>query len=166
MAVRLFIVSCARPLHAANRFPLYNGIGRTNRSQLANSKGGVKVSDYVQRFMENQGPLGPHPKHYTGGWIEVICGSMFSGKTEELIRRVRRAQIARQRVQVFKPVIDVRYAAGRVTSHSGQDYDARPCASSDEIARCIYGDTTDVAVDEAQFFDEGLIEVVEKLASH
>lgn len=103
-------------------------------------------------------------KHHRGR-IEVICGSMFSGKTEELIRRVRRAQIARQFVQVFKPVIDVRYAASRVTSHSGQDYDARPCADSNEIARCINGETTVVAVDEAQFFDDGLIEVVEQLAS-
>jgi thymidine kinase len=100
------------------------------------------------------------------GRIEIICGSMFSGKTEELIRRVRRAQIARQQVQVFKPVIDTRYTAGRVTSHSGQDYDARPCANSDEIARCVAAETTVVAVDEAQFFDQGLIAVVEKLASH
>src|SRR6266496_1724353 len=68
-----------------------------------NEKGGTRVGDYVQRFMQDQGPLGPHPKHYAGGWIEVICGSMFSGKTEELIRRVKRAQIARQNVQVFKP---------------------------------------------------------------
>ena len=77
------------------------------------------MPDYVQRFMENQGPLGPHPKHYAGGWIEVICGSMFSGKTEELIRRVKRAQIAHQKVQVFKPSIDVRYSTGQVASHNG-----------------------------------------------
>ncbi len=104
-------------------------------------------------------------KHHRGR-IEVICGSMFSGKTEELIRRVRRAQIARQQVQVFKPVIDIRYSASRVTSHNGQDYDARPCANSAEIARCIVPATTVVAIDEAQFFDDGLIEVVEKLAAH
>ena len=84
------------------------------------------VGDYVQRFMENQGPLGPHPKHYAGGWIEVICGSMFSGKTEELIRRVKRAQIARQKVQVFKPAIDARYAAGQVASHNGVLHAALP----------------------------------------
>ena len=63
--------------------------------------------------MQDQGPLGPHPKYYAGGWIEVICGSMFSGKTEELIRRIKRAQIARQKVQVFKPQIDTRYSAAR-----------------------------------------------------
>ena len=104
-------------------------------------------------------------KHHRGR-IEVICGSMFSGKTEELIRRVRRAQIARQQVQVVKPVIDIRYAIGRVMSHSGQDYDAHPCANSAEVAQCIGRETTVVAVDEAQFFDNGLIEVVEKLAAN
>jgi thymidine kinase len=103
-------------------------------------------------------------KHHRGR-IEVICGSMFSGKTEELIRRVRRAQIARQQVQVFKPVIDTRYAVGRVTSHNGQDYDARPCADSADVARCVGRETTVVAIDEAQFFDSGLIEIVEKLAA-
>lgn len=103
-------------------------------------------------------------KHHRGR-VEVICGSMFSGKTEELIRRVRRAQIAQQKVQVFKPVIDNRYATERVTSHSGQDYDARPCNTSDEIAGCIEPTTTVVAVDEVQFFDVGVVEVVEKLAS-
>jgi thymidine kinase len=99
------------------------------------------------------------------GRVEIICGSMFSGKTEELIRRVRRAQIARQRVQVFKPTIDTRYSVERVTSHNGQDYDARPCASSAEIAQCIAPETTVVAIDEAQFFDDGLIAVVQALAA-
>lgn len=104
-------------------------------------------------------------KHHRGR-VEVICGSMFSGKTEELIRRVRRAQIARQQVQVFKPGIDTRYAVERVTSHDGQDYDARPCTSSTEVAQGIAPETTVVAIDEAQFFDHGLADVVEKLASH
>ncbi|MBX3085649.1 MAG: thymidine kinase [Anaerolineae bacterium] len=104
-------------------------------------------------------------KHH-GGRVEIICGSMFSGKTEELIRRVRRAQIAQQQVQVFKPVIDTRYATERVTSHNGQDYHARPCNTSDEIAQCIESTTTVVAIDEVQFFDIGVVEVVEKLASH
>jgi thymidine kinase len=98
------------------------------------------------------------------GRVEVICGSMFSGKTEELIRRVRRAQIAKQHAQVFKPSIDVRYALERVTSHNGQDYDARPCTDSNEIAQCIDQDTTVVAIDEAQFFDSELVELVESLA--
>jgi thymidine kinase len=99
------------------------------------------------------------------GRVEVICGSMFSGKTEELIRRVRRAQIAKQHAQVFKPSIDVRYSVERVTSHNGQDYDARPCGDSHEIAGCIAHDTTVVAIDEAQFFDSELIPLVESLAA-
>lgn len=99
------------------------------------------------------------------GRVEVICGSMFSGKTEELIRRVRRAQIAKQQAQVFKPSIDVRYSTERVTSHNGQDYDARPCTDSHEIAGCISSDTTVVAIDEAQFFDNELIPLVESLAA-
>ncbi len=102
-------------------------------------------------------------KHHRGR-VEVICGSMFSGKTEELIRRVRRAQIAKQQAQVFKPAIDTRYSAERVTSHDGQDYDARPCNDSNEIAGCIAPETTVVAIDEAQFFDNGLIPLVGSLA--
>lgn len=103
-------------------------------------------------------------KHHRGR-IEVICGSMFSGKTEELIRRVRRAQIAHQTIQVFKPEIDIRYHIERVTSHNGQDYTAQPCADSAQLRRCIAADTTVVAVDEAQFFDEGLLPLVESLAA-
>jgi len=103
-------------------------------------------------------------KHHRGR-IEVICGSMFSGKTEELIRRVRRAQIARQNVQVFKPEIDSRYHAERVTSHNGQDHMAQPCADSAHLSTCIGPDTTVVAIDEAQFFDHDLLHVVESLAA-
>src|SRR5436309_15800383 len=101
------------------------------------ARGDVTVGDYVQRFMQDQGPLGPHPKHYAGGWIEVICGSMFSGKTEELIRRVRRAQIAHQKVQVFKPIIDVRYVAGQVASHNGALHSALPVDNSTDIKSLI-----------------------------
>ncbi len=122
------------------------------------------MGDYVQRFMENQGPLGPHPKHYTGGWIELICGSMFSGKTEEVIRRVKRAQIARQKVQVFKPRIDTRYSAGQVASHSGALYSATPVARSSDIEPLIEPDTTVVAIDEAQFFDEDVVDLCRRLA--
>ncbi len=103
-------------------------------------------------------------KHYRGR-LEVICGSMFSGKTEELIRRVRRAQIAKQTIQVFKPVIDTRYPGQKVTSHDGQGFDAVPCNNSGEISARIAAVTTVVAIDEAQFFDDGLIELVAKLAS-
>ncbi len=102
-------------------------------------------------------------KHKTGS-IEVVCGSMFSGKTDELIRRLRRAVIARQKVQVFKPAIDIRYAVEKVTSHAGADFEAIPVESSAEIATKLDPDTTVVGVDEAQFFDEGIVEVVRQLA--
>lgn len=102
-------------------------------------------------------------KHKTGS-IEVVCGSMFSGKTDELIRRMRRAVIARQKVQVFKPTIDVRYAAEKVTSHAGADFEAIPVENSGEIAGKLDPDTTVVGVDEAQFFDDGIVEVVRQLA--
>jgi thymidine kinase len=100
----------------------------------------------------------------TSGSIEVICGSMFSGKTEELIRRVRRAQIARQRVQVFKPQIDIRYSAERVHSHNGMHWEATPLARSADIVDQLDPNTTVVAVDEAQFFDAGIVGVCETLA--
>lgn len=101
---------------------------------------------------------------YDGGWIEVICGSMFSGKTEELIRRVKRAQIARQKVQVFKPSIDVRYHVDRVTSHSGSQLSAAVVASAAEILPQVEPDTAVVAVDEVQFFDWAIADVCDKLA--
>jgi thymidine kinase len=103
-------------------------------------------------------------KHHAGS-IEVICGSMFSGKTDELIRRLRRATIARQKVQVFKPAIDVRYAVEKVTSHAGADYDAIPVGTSAEILTRLDSDTTVVGIDEAQFFDEGIFEVTQQLAA-
>lgn len=122
------------------------------------------MGDYVQRFMQDQGPLGPHPKHYAGGWVEVICGSMFSGKTEELIRRIKRAHIARQKVQVFKPLIDTRYSAGQVASHNGALHTAVPVSSSDEIESLVEPDTTVVAIDEAQFLDAGVVDLCRRLA--
>ena len=107
------------------------------------------------------------PKRYSpdgGGWIEVICGSMFSGKTEELIRRIKRAQIARQKVQVFKPHIDNRFSTGQVASHNGALHSAVPVVDSSEIEPLLKPDTTVVAIDEGQFFDNGLIELAQKLA--
>jgi len=101
---------------------------------------------------------------HTHGSIEVVCGSMFSGKTDELIRRMRRAVIARQKVQVFKPAIDVRYAIEKVTSHAGADFDAIPVEKAANIFEKLDADTTVVGVDEAQFFDDGIIEVTRKLA--
>ena len=102
---------------------------------------------------------------HTHGSIEVICGSMFSGKTDELIRRLVRATIARQRVQVFKPAIDVRYAVEKVTSHAGSHYDAIPVQKAAEIREKLEPDTTVVGIDEAQFFDPEVLQVAEELAS-
>lgn len=102
-------------------------------------------------------------QHKTGS-IEVITGSMFSGKTDELIRRLRRARIARQEVQVFKPQIDDRYSAEKVTSHAGTEFEATPVADPADILARIEDATTVVAVDEAQFFDPEIVSVVESLA--
>lgn len=101
---------------------------------------------------------------HTRGRIELICGSMFSGKTEELIRRLRRAVIAKQQVQVFKPAIDTRYHVEKVTSHNGLDFEARPVPCAADIAGLLDPETTVVAIDEVQFFDDGIIEVCETLA--
>ena len=100
---------------------------------------------------------------HEAGRIEVICGSMFCGKTEELIRRVRRAIIARQKVKVFKPKIDDRYGIQRIFSHTGQSVDAVAVNSSNEVLEFANGETTVVAIDEAQFFDAGIVEVVQRL---
>jgi thymidine kinase len=102
-------------------------------------------------------------KHHTG-IIEVVCGSMFSGKTDELIRRLRRATIARQQVQVFKPIIDNRYALEKVRSHAGSDFDALPIQKSVEILTNLRTETTVVGVDEAQFFDGEIVPVIQQLA--
>jgi len=99
------------------------------------------------------------------GHIEVICGSMFCGKTDEPIRRLRRATIAKQKVQVFKPAIDGRYGLQKVTSHAGSEFGATPIRSSSEIIPLLKPETTVVAVDEAQFFDDELIEVVEEMVT-
>lgn len=102
-------------------------------------------------------------KHHTG-YIEVITGSMFSGKTDELIRRLRRATIARQKVQVFKPIIDHRYGVEKVTSHAGSDYAAIPVHCANDISQKIEAGTTVVAIDEAQFFDAEIIPLTQELA--
>jgi len=103
-------------------------------------------------------------KHIHGS-IEVICGSMFSGKTDELIRRLVRATIAKQKVQVFKPAIDVRYAAEKVTSHAGANYDAMPVEKSADIRAKLDKNTTVVGIDEAQFMDAEVVEVARELAA-
>lgn len=103
-------------------------------------------------------------KHYSG-CLEVVCGSMFSGKTEELIRRVRRAIIAKQNVQVFKPSLDDRYGIEQVTSHNGQNIQAESVDQATNIIDLINDETTVVAIDEVQFFDEKIVNVVETLAN-
>lgn len=90
---------------------------------------------------------------------------MFSGKTDELIRRLRRATIARQKVQVFKPAIDIRYAEQKVTSHAGNDYDAIPIRCSADILHLLDSQATVIAIDEAQFFDQEISSVVQTLAN-
>jgi len=102
-------------------------------------------------------------KHHTGS-IEVITGSMLCGKTDELIRRLRRATIARQKIQVFKPIIDNRYHVEKVTSHAGSQFDALPIQNAADILTHLDKDTTVVGVDEAQFFDMEIITIVQKLA--
>ncbi|MDY6876896.1 MAG: thymidine kinase [Chloroflexota bacterium] len=101
----------------------------------------------------------------SSGWIEVVCGGMFSGKTEELIRRVRRAQIARQKVQVFKHSLDARYARREVASHNGVQAEAVPVENTLQLRSLIEPDTTVVALDEAQFFDDDVVALCEELAS-
>lgn len=98
------------------------------------------------------------------GWIEVICGSMFSGKSEELIRRLTRAKIARRRVQVFKPRLDDRYSDVEVVSHGGLRLVAVPVATSAEVLERTEDRTEVVGIDEAQFFDAGIVGVAERLA--
>ena len=104
-------------------------------------------------------------KHSTGrkGWIEVVCGSMFSGKTEELIRRLKRAQFAKQKVEIFKPQIDTRYHEEKVVSHQGNEIHSTPVPSSSNIL-LLASDVDVVGIDEAQFFDMELVNVVNQLA--
>lgn len=99
-----------------------------------------------------------------GGWIEIICGSMFSGKSEELIRRVRRAQFAKQKIAVFKPKMDDRYSEEAVVSHNGTTVIAHPVPSSTHIKNFDTSNYDIIAIDEAQFFDDGIVETVMMLA--
>ena len=97
------------------------------------------------------------------GHIEVICGSMFSGKTEELIRRVRRAEIARQRVKVFKPKIDNRYSEFDIVSHNEQSYPSETVSDAEEILEKSF-DVEVIGIDEGQFFNNNLVEICQRLA--
>jgi thymidine kinase len=100
-----------------------------------------------------------------GGWIEVICGSMFSGKTEELIRRLRRAEFAQLNVEIFKPRMEVRYSEEEVVSHDETSIPSTPVDSAQNIL-LLAGDVDVIGIDEAQFFDEGLVEVCNTLANN
>ncbi len=104
-------------------------------------------------------------RHTQGhGHIEVICGSMFSGKTEELLRRVRRAQFAKQKIQVFKPIIDDRYSADHVQSHDASKVLAKPVHKAGQILELLEPNTRVVGIDEAQFFDAEIVEIAQDLA--
>ena len=105
-----------------------------------------------------------HVQRSNLGWIEVICGSMFSGKSEELIRRLRRAQIARQRVQIFKPKVDNRFSEDHIVSHSDMKIKSQLVAEAREILDLFDGRTQVIGIDEGQFFDMDLVYVCNKLA--
>ncbi|MCI1779078.1 MAG: thymidine kinase [Bacteroidales bacterium] len=97
------------------------------------------------------------------GWVEVICGSMFSGKTEELIRRLKRAEFANQAIEIFKPAVDIRYSKENVTSHDSRAMESTPVDSADSIL-LLAGDADVVGIDEAQFFDHNIVDVCQHLA--
>lgn len=102
--------------------------------------------------------------NHNDGRVEVIAGSMFSGKTDELIRRLRRAKIARQKLQVFKPSLDTRYGEGKLASHAGAEFEATPIEHAGQAIDLLDEATTVVAIDEAQFFDDDILEIVQTLA--
>src|SRR5437762_12922686 len=104
-----------------------------------------------------------NPSAHAG--LEVVVGSMFSGKSEELIRRMKRAVIARRTVQVFKPVIDDRFGSELVRSHDGDSFVARPVRTSAQIVPLLSAETSVVGVDEVQFFDPGIVAVVRELVA-
>jgi thymidine kinase len=114
-------------------------------------------SDFYTMFIE------PHVKGERKGWIEVVCGSMFSGKTEELIRRLKRAKIANQRVEIFKPKLDTRYNEGKIVSHDENAITSTPIEKSRTMLQLAV-EVDVVGIDEAQFFDEELPEICEELA--
>lgn len=114
----------------------------------------------IKMFLENR--IGNTKR---SGWIEVVCGSMFSGKTEELIRRLKRAKFAKQKVEIFKPQVDVRYSEEEVVSHDSNAILSTPVETAANIL-LLTGDVDVVGIDEAQFFDNGLIEVCNTLANN
>jgi len=105
------------------------------------------------------------PTIWNTGWVEVICGSMFSGKTEELIRRIKRAEIAKIKLQIFKPLLDTRYSVDHVTSHSSLSATARAIQNPEDILGFLEDNTRIVAIDEAQFFPNSVVEISHRLAN-
>src|SRR5687767_4236378 len=120
------------------------------------------MNQATELIQMDQEPL-PHLRTMPG-WVEVIAGSMFSGKSEELIRRLRRAKIARQKVQVFKPEIDSRYSNDHIVSHSEMRHESANIKSATEVLAKVDGDTEVVGIDEGQFFDNELVKVANTLA--
>ena len=118
-----------------------------------------KVKDLHYKMFQENSSRGKRK-----GWIEVICGSMFSGKTEELIRRIRRAQIAKQKVEIFKPALDKRYHAQDIVSHDAHTIQSTPVEASSQIL-LLAGAVDVIGIDEAQFFDDELSNVCEALAN-
>ncbi len=116
-------------------------------------------------FKSSQGGRLLQDANQMSGSVEVIVGSMFSGKSEELIRRLRRAQIARQKVQIFKPIIDARYSDTHIVSHSAMKIESQAAAAAHEILALVEPDTDVVGIDEGQFFDQELVAVVNQLAN-
>jgi len=119
----------------------------------------------VEEFAFDNTEESHREKQNGAGWIEVIVGSMFSGKSEELIRRLRRAQIARQKVQVFKPKIDNRYSIEQIASHSGMTHVSNPVMTAKELMAQIEPDTQVIGIDEGQFFDAEIVEAANSLAN-
>lgn len=113
-------------------------------------------------FLENKAN-----RNFNRGWIEVVCGSMFSGKTEELLRRIRRANFANQKIELFKPAIDIRYAEEEVVSHDSTSMVSTPVHNSAEILIYVNMETVEVVgIDEVQFFDDGIVDVCNQLADN
>src|SRR5918992_6313616 len=119
------------------------------------------MDELVAQVNHDEAP--PHSRA-NAGWVEVIAGSMFSGKSEELIRRLRRAKIARQKVQVFKPEIDSRFSENHIVSHSEMRHESSNVSTAAEIRELVQPETEVVGIDEAQFFDNELIAVANELA--
>lgn len=118
----------------------------------------------LQTLTNWRGMMSEFSYFQTRGWIEVIVGSMFSGKTEELIRRLRRAEFAKLKVQVFKPIIDNRYHMTDVTSHNKNSFEALPIKDINDIWSFLSDDTRVIGIDEGQFFSQDLVQVAQDLA--